>query len=230
MIIHTVKLGDTLTSIANEYGTNVERIAIDNYINPSLPLIIGQSLVIMIPTSVYTVEEGDTLFSISEKSGIGIYKLLQNNPVLNGMTEIYPGQTIVLSYTTPEYGDISVGGFAYTYISDELLRKTLPYMTYLSVFSYGLNPDGTLVVPEGEERLIYIAKEYGAVPLLVLTSLTSQGVFSSELINLILSNNLLTDKVIGSVKEAVLNKGYGGVDMDFEYISVEILRSNIKAS
>lgn len=222
MIIYTVKQGDTLSSIGAEYGISAERIAFDNSIDPELPLVVGQTLVLLFPSSVYTVRPGDTLFSIAEQTGVGVYKLLQNNPVLFGMTEIYPGQTLVLSYPNPPLGEISTGGFAYTYIDDETLRRTLPYLTYLSVFSYGLNPDGTLVVPDGDERLVALAREYGTVPLLVLTSLTAQGLFSSELVNSVLSSESLTNSVIENVKSAVLEKGYGGVDMDFEYIAGEL--------
>ncbi|MDD6094124.1 MAG: glycosyl hydrolase family 18 protein [Clostridia bacterium] len=222
MVIYTVKEGDTLSSIGAQYGISAERIAYDNSIDPELPLVVGQTLVLLFPVSVYTVTEGDTLFSIAEETGVGVYTLLQNNPVLMGMTEIYPGQTLVLSYPDAPLGDISLGGFAYTYIDEETLRRTLPYLTYLSVFSYGLNPDGTLVVPEGDERIVQIAREYGTVPLLVLTSLSSEGVFSSELINSILSDKALTATVIENVKNAVFSKGYGGVDMDFEYIAGEL--------
>lgn len=218
MLIYTVKEGDTLYSIGKEYNISTERIAADNNLDPEISLVPGQTIVLMYPTAVYTAENGDTLFSISEKTGVAIYKLLQNNPILMGMTEVYPGQTIVLSYEKPLLGEISLGGFAYTYISDENLRRTLPYLTYLSVFSYGLNRNGTLIVPDDDERLIMTAREYSAVPLLVLTSLDENGVFSSDLINSILSDESISETVIANVIDTVKNKGYGGVDMDFEYI------------
>ena len=225
MIIYTVKEGDTLSSVGREYGFTAERIANDNDIDPELPLVVGQTLVLLFPSSVYTVREGDTLFSISRETGIGLYELLRNNPVLAGLTEIYPGQTLVLSYPEPEGGEISTGGFAYTYIDEDTLRRVLPYLTYLSVFSYGLRPDGSLIVPDDDRRLVETAREYGTVPLLTLTSLTEEGVFSSELINSILSDEALSNSVIENVKNAVLEKGYGGVDLDFEYIAAELADS-----
>lgn len=222
MTVYTIKPGDTLMSIAVKYGVSVERICADNGLSPETELVVGQDIVLLVPLSVYTVKSGDTLFDISERSGVGIYKLLQNNPSLMGKTEIYPGQTIVLSEELPLLGEISVGGFAYTYIDEDSLRSALPYLTYLSVFSYGINEDGTLIEPENDERLILSAREYGTVPLLVFTSLNSQGVFSSELVNSVLSDETLRSRVKASLIETVKGKGYGGVDFDFEYIREDL--------
>lgn len=218
MIIYTVKAGDTLNSIAESNGTTVSRIAQDNYIDPSLPLVVGQSLVLLFPVEIYTVEEGDTVLSIARRFNTSAVKIWQNNPILGGKNNLYPGQTLVISYGTPPYSEKAVSGYAYTYIDDEQLRRTLPYLTYLSVFPYGLTPDGNLISPEKDARLISRAKEYNVVPLLSLTSLTEEGLFSSELVDSILSNEELSQRVINNTVAAVFEKGFGGVDMDFEFI------------
>ena len=107
----------------------------------------------------------------------------------------------------------------YTYVNRDVLRKTLPYLTYLSVFSHGFREDGSLLPPEGgDEEIISIAKEYGTVPLLTLTSITENGTFSSELVESLLSSPELTSSVAVSLAETAVENGYGGVDLDFEYI------------
>jgi len=221
MIIYTVLEGDTLLSIAQSYNTTVSRIAADNRLDPALPLVVGQTLVILYPEEIYTAREGDTVLSIARAFGVSAVEIWQNNPILSGQNALFPGQTIVISYGAPSYGEISLLGYAYTYIDDELLRRTLPYLTYLSVFPYGLEADGSIVIPEGDDRLITTAKEYNTLPLMTLTSLTVEGVFSTELINSILASPTLSERVIQNAVSLVQSKGLGGVDMDFEFISPE---------
>lgn len=102
-IFYTVKAGDTLSSIANKYGTTYQKLAEYNGIaNPNL-IYTGQ--VIKIPngntnnTSItYTVKTGDTLSSIASKYNTTwqtIYeknkKVIGNNPNL-----IYAGQKLTI--------------------------------------------------------------------------------------------------------------------------------------
>lgn len=218
MTIHTVAEGETLTSIAREYGVSPSLIQELNQLSDPNSLITGQALVILYPETVHTVESGETLSGIAGEYGVSVIQLLQRNPDLSGLSNIYPGQTLVISYQSPPDVRITMTGYAYTYISDAVLRRTLPYLTYLSVFSYGLRPDGSLIEPQDDQRLIDLAREYGAVPLLMLTSLNEGGTFSSELINSILASEALQDAVIENVISVVQAKGYGGVEADFEYI------------
>lgn len=220
MVIHTVKEGDSLFSIAKEYGTTPARIIADNGITDPGRLAVGQTLVILYPTEIYTVRGGDTLDGISQQFGVSLNELWQNNPSLGGKTQIYPGQTLSIRFDTPPLGEIAVNGYAYPFIDRDTLRRTLPYLTYLSIFTYGIRPDGTLVPPSGgnEEELIALAREYGAVPLLMLTSLTDSGTFSSDLAGRIISDEALSQKVADTAVQTMLDRGYGGIDVDFEYI------------
>lgn len=220
MVIYTVASGDTVNSVAEQYGVSPEIIIADNSLD-SASLVTGQSLVIRFPTLTYTVEAGDTLTSVAERFGVSTNELLQNNPQLMGGNTLRVGDELIIEFEPPTLGNISLGGYAYPYINDTTLRRTLPYLTNLSVFAYGLRPNGSLVVPEGEERLINEAREYGATPLLMLTSLTESGTFSNELVNSILADGDLTARVVANTVDNVISKGYGGVELDFEYISSE---------
>ena len=169
MTIYTVQSGDTVQSISQKFGVPASQIIAANELENPANLSVGQSLVIQFPEQTYTVEEGDSLQWIARGFNTTVDALQRNNPQLAGKEAIYPGQTLVISYGEPPLGEISVTGFAYPYISDEVLNRTLPYLTYLSVFSYGLNPDGTLVPPEGggDQRLVDAAVDGGVVPLLM---------------------------------------------------------------
>lgn len=223
MVIHTVKSGDTVYRIAKEYGTTTERIIADNDLADPSSLAVGQDLVILFPERVYTVQRGDTLDEIARMYGTTIQKLLQNNPILKGRSDIFEGQTIVISYTpSPTLGEITTNGYAYPFIETDTLRRTLPYLTYLSIFSYGIRSNGTLIAPIGEERLITLAKEYDTVPLMMLTSLGEGGTFSNELVADILRDEELSRRVIVNAVDRMKEKGYGGIDVDFEYISPDL--------
>ena len=226
MTIHTVERGDSIYSIARMYGVPQSRIITDNMLENPSRLVVGEDIVILYPTETYTVRGGDTLSSISRAFGVSIDSLYRNNPVLNGQPSVYPGQILNISYDTPPLGEISTNGYAYPNIDRTVLRRTLPYLTYLSVFSYGINDDGTLIAPRGgEEEVIQIAWEYGTIPLLVLTSLSERGTFSSELATRILSDSEFASTVISNIVRTVKEKGYGGVDVDFEYIPAEYAKA-----
>lgn len=222
MIIHTVKRGDTLFSVAGEYAVPVSRIVSDNLLGENARLVVGQDLVITNPVRTYTVRGGDTLTSIAASNGVSLLSLYQNNPFLNGAQTIFPGQTLTIEREAPVFGSAAVNGYAYPFIDKTVLRRTLPYLTYLSIFTYGIKNSGELIEPQGDVReLIAIAREYDATPLMMLTSLTEQGNFSNELVTDILSSAELSDRVIEDAARVMAEDGYGGIDVDFEYIGGE---------
>lgn len=222
MTIHTVKSGDSIYSIAREYSVPPSRIITDNLLENPSALTVGQDIVILFPTVTHTVRGGETLEGIAALYNTTTGDLYRNNPILSGTPRIYPGQVLNISYEAPPLGEISSLGYAYPTIDRTTLRRTLPYLTYLSVFSYGIRDDGSLIIPSGGvEEVVALAREYDTVPLLVLTSLSENGTFSSELAARVLSDRALSDIVIGNVVEAVQSGGYGGVDVDFEYIPAD---------
>ena len=221
MLIHTVRRGDTVFSVAREYEVPAARIITDNLLTDPGRLAEGQDLLIQYPTVTHTVAGGDTLTAIAAQYGVSRLAIYRFNPVLDGENRIYPGQVLNIAYEPPEYGDAVTMGYAYPFIDRTVLRRTLPYLTYLSLFSTGLRPDASLIPPESEAELIALAREYAAVPLLTLTSLTEGGTFSSELVAEILASPALTERLADNLVEAVIEAGYGGVDSDFEYIPPE---------
>ena len=155
MIIHTVKKDDTLYNLSRRYNVPIRRIEADNGIKKGRYLVIGEDLVINDSGRAYTVKEGDTLYSISEDNGTTVNALFRSNPSLNGNPLIFPGQTLYIE--EPSENEIVVNGYAYPFITESELRKALPFLSYLTVFTYGFREDGTLIIPE-DERIIEIAK------------------------------------------------------------------------
>ncbi|MBR6917917.1 MAG: LysM peptidoglycan-binding domain-containing protein [Clostridia bacterium] len=222
-MIYTVRPGDTLFDISRRFGIPLSILKSDNGKDDGDALAVGEDLVILPPALIYTVREGDTVSSIAERYGISTRKLFRNNPSLAGKEDLYPGQSLVISRSdSAQTGTIRLNGYAYPFIDDTVLRSSLPYLTYLSVFTHGIKNDGGLIAPEGAERLVRAAKEYESVPLMMLTSLNEYGNFSNELVESVLSSDELTRRVIDETVKAVNEGGYGGVDVDFEYISGEL--------
>lgn len=220
MDIHVVRAGETLNDIAQRYGVSPERLAQDNGLADPARLVPGQTLVILYPRRVVTVQPGETLAGIAAREGVTLNQLLRNNYGLGGDVTVYPGQTIVIDYEQEKQGVLSTNGYVYPFVDRAVLRQALPYMTYLTMFTYGFTPEGELIELDDEE-LIRLAREYGVSPLMHLSTLTPEGNFSSALADALLNNPPVQDILIDRVLETMRAKGYDGLDVDFEFIAPE---------
>jgi len=220
MVIHVVQPGDSLYRIAQENGVPLQYLIQQNELREPTRLTAGETIVVPQPSQTYIVKRGDTLESIAARNGTTVMRLWQDNPQLDGMDHIYPGQQLVLSFKQPRIGTFSVNGYAYPNIDQRILRKTLPYLTYLSVFSYGFDRTGR-VIPQNATLLTRMARQYGVKPLLVLTTLGEDGHFSGERASDLLQNPSAQATMLESLAQIMTSQGFSGVDIDFEYIPPE---------
>lgn len=97
---YTVQAGDTLTAIANKYGTTVDSLVALNSIADKNKIYVGQVLKISSATSnnstSYTVQAGDTLSGIASKFGTTYQELARINNISNPNL-IYVGQVIKIN-------------------------------------------------------------------------------------------------------------------------------------
>lgn len=219
MIIHVVKPGESLYSIARFYGTSPTRIATENELSDPSRLVIGQTLVITEGTSKHRVQPGQSIYQIANEYGVSVAAIRAANPQITNIAQIYPGQIINIPIRQEKRGNLEVNGYALPNISMDVLRKTLPYLTYLSVFSYEVNPDGTFK-PLDDQALINAARAAGVAPLMVITNISGGG-FSSELGKTILTNKDIQVKLMDNVIQNMKTKGHTGLDVDFEFIFPE---------
>lgn len=56
------------------------------------------------------------------------------------------------------------------------MLRTLPYLTFLTIFTYGFTDEGVLIEPDDTE-LIKIARDYGVAPVMLISTLTEQELF-----------------------------------------------------
>lgn len=217
MDIHVVRAGESLYSIAQDYGVSLARLMADNQLPDPTRLAVGQTIVIRYPEAVYTVQPGDTLSSVSRETGVPVRILLQNNLNLRGESVIYPGQTLVLRYRGQKRGALSVNGYAYPYIDKGLLQRELPFLTNITPFTYGITPSGGLVDLD-DQAIIAAAKQMDVAPLMHLSTLTEQGGFSNELASLVLNDMAVQDQLVANIKAKLRQRGYAGLDVDFEFV------------
>lgn len=172
---------------------------------------------------IYVVVAGDTIDEISTRYGVPSESLVYANQL------VYPyqlavGQALLIpdAPNQEERRAVVANGYAYTYISPWVLEQTLPYLTELSVFSYGFSEEGYLVPPPNDDVwMIRQAEEAGALPVLTLTPLGPDGRFNNELISAVVNNPEAKERLFLQLAQVMEQKGYGGLDIDFEYIKAE---------
>lgn len=217
MTIHVVRAGDTMNSIAREYGVPEFVIRNLNNLAGTDGFVVGQALLILVPSRVHTVRNEDTLFSIAQEYGTTVNALYRANPNLGGNDTIFTGQTIIISYEKERRRQINAFGYAYPYINQALLRTVLPYLSFAVPFTYGIKENGELVELNDRE-LISAARDYGVLPYMHLSTLTEEGGFSNELASLVLNNAEVQSRLASSILAVLREKGYSGLDIDFEFV------------
>jgi len=172
---------------------------------------------------IYVVKPGDTVDLIGE-----MYQAQPQSIIYaNQMTPPYPlavGQALLIPGGEEPYEKIPVriNGYAYPYINSWVLEQTLPYLTELSVFSYGFTPEGELIPPVlSVDFMIEAAYRHGTLPILTLTPFGAYGQFNNYLIHSVVQSPEAVDNLILNLKSVAEEKGYAGVDVEFEYILAE---------
>lgn len=172
---------------------------------------------------IYVVQPSDTLdkivkqFSVPQEEVIYINQLIEPYSLAIGQALLIPIQE------EKEKGQlILAGGYAYPFIAPEVLNETLTYLSELYVFSYGFTMEGNLLAPElPDEWMIKAAYEKKTVPIITLTPFGPDGRFSNELITALVNQQEVKQNLTNQLVRVMKEKGYLGVDVDFEYIKKE---------
>lgn len=220
MIIHVVKQGETINSIADSYGKSVERLILENGITKTDSLAIGETLVILYPEIEYIVQDGDTLESIARNHNTSIMELLRSNPYLSDRQYIYPGEVIVISYQGERIRRISTNGFVYPFININVLKKTLPFLTYLTVYTYYYTNQGE-IFDINDAEILETANIYGVAPIMMISGYSSNQEEEIETTHDILADEDLQNTLINNLITILKSKGYYGINFKTPYIRPE---------
>ncbi len=112
--LYTVKSGDTMFFIANQFYISLQSLI---NANPQIadPNLIYPGQVICIPSTgpgpgilcpggyIYQVISGDTMFEIAKRFGISLDELIKANSQIINPNLIYPGQEICIPVPIPYF-------------------------------------------------------------------------------------------------------------------------------
>lgn len=222
MQIHVVQRNQTLTFIAQTYGTTVNALIETNEIPNPNNLVPGQTIVIPIIGSFYWVQPGDSLWSISQKFNISVQELAAvnrisvNQPLQIGFRLYIPPRPKVRAefnaYVEPRGTSVSPD-------LESSARKAAPYLTYLAPFSFQALRDGNLKEPL-LNNFPAIARANNNVLMMVITNQEADG-FSDELGRILLNDIAVQDHFINKIVDAAKKYGFRDIHFDFEYLRPE---------
>ena len=180
--------------------------------------------------TVHTVRAGDTVYKIAGQHGVTPQALAKANGLANP-DRIIVGQSLVIpAIPRPGQGlrrpEIIVNGYCYPTIRDEALAGALPHLTFLSVFACSVGGDGSLTPMENDGRAIARAKAAGVRPHMVIANLEEGKGFQPQVVQSLLENPAAQVRLLDSCVKLMREKGYTGLDIDFEYVPTDV-RENL---
>ena len=169
---------------------------------------------------IYVVKQGDSVDSIAKSYNISAETILWDNQI-EYPYRLAVGQALYISDGNTVEGRklLYTSGYAYPFINEEVLEETLPYLDGLKVFSYGFTLEGELVPPMSDDAwMIERAQQWGTRPILTLTPLGEDGHFNNNLVSALVRSHELQQRIIWELGRTMQDKGFGGLDIDFEYV------------
>lgn len=219
MQIHVVQQNETVTSIAQLYGTTVQELITSNELETPNNLVIGQALVIPIIGSFYWIQPGDSLWSIAQKFNLPYQELAR----INGIAVNQPLTVGFRLYIPPRQksqaefnGYVEPRGSQVTQALETAARNAAPYLTYLAPFSFQARRDGTLKEPL-LNQFPAIARANNVVLMMVITNQENDQ-FSDELGRILLNDMAIQTKFLDEIVTTAKKYGFRDIHFDFEFL------------
>lgn len=221
MTIHTVRQGNTLNQIAKQHASNPAAIAQLNGLQDQNNLLVGQALLIPGNTArEYIVQPGDTVWQIAQRHGITPQQLLEANRTQIANPDVLrAGQKLRLPGGRKE---IIINGYCYPTIRDEMLDTALRNLSMISVFSCPVSASGELTAMKNDERVIAKAKAAGVRPIMVIANIEEGKGFQAATVQALLQSPAAQTNLLQNCVKLMKDKGYTGLDVDFEYVPAAV--------
>lgn len=211
---YVVQPGDTLWSIAHRFGVSIQEIVKANQLTDPSRLYIGQ--VLTIPVIYHSVQPGETLWLIANRYGVSVPAIVQANQIQNPEM-LYIGQRLRIPETSKKKAT-EINAYVTRMGQDgaNLVSPIAPYLTYISPFSHNVTKTGGLT-PLDDNAILAVSRNRNVSPLLAITN---RG-FNPDEAAQILRNEDIQNTLITNILTELKQKGYSGVNIDFEYVYPE---------
>lgn len=196
----------------------MDRISSLNKLDEIPGIVVGQALVVPTTERAYMVRPGDSIWSIGNRFDVSVDSIAR----LNGISYPYiisAGQVLRIPELSKNYGYAEVNGYIEPSTSErerEIIDEVGRYLTYTTVFSYQVNPDGSLK-NVNDQTMLNTSRNHRAAPLMAITNF-GEGNFDTALAHTILTNDSIQQNLIGNVIATMDRKGYYGLNVDFERV------------
>lgn len=165
---------------------------------------------------IHKVKSGDSLYNIAKVNETEVHNIMDDNQ-LSGNDKLAIGESLIIRNEGKRR--IDVNGYVYPFIDNDTLYASIPFLTYISIFSYHATNEGNLI-PLNDIAIIEMAEAGNVAPMLVVTNMSSSG-FDSNIAHSILISDDIQNKLINNILEVLKEKHYYGVSIDFEYVYPE---------
>lgn len=221
MQIHVVQKGQSLYGIAQAYGINYQEIAQANELPDPSRIVVGQALVIPITGSYHWVQPGQSLYVIAEMYGLTVNELARING-LSPTQNLQVGQRLYI----PARPKKSAESLLYveprtpvTQIMIDEVKQRVDALTYLAMFSYEAQRDGSLKAPTIAD-IPNIASAAGAANALVVSNLENFA-FNADLAHVLFTDQAAQNRLFDNLIQVANEIGYKDIHFDFELLHPE---------
>lgn len=172
---------------------------------------------------IYVVQPNDTVDTIAQLYQVNAENIIYINQLAYPYALAIGQALLIPAGAQTEYRrGVVTNGYAYPFINQSVLESTLPFLTNLSIFSYGFTGQGDLIPPVlNDTWMIELATQADVNAILTLTPMDAMGQFNNRLISEMVNNSEAKRRLIENLLITLEEKGYRGVDVDFEYILSE---------
>lgn len=165
MRIHRVKKGESIRSVAAEYGVSPLKLCENNGLSERDRLIEGEELLIILPTRTVNAKRTDTVVTLAERYCVRAADIIAMNPELSVCKTLYEGQPISVKHSPPLFG-LGIGnGYYYHGCSEEALLGAMPYLNFITVSAGMAKGDGVSLIFD-EKDVLSLAKAEGKSAIL----------------------------------------------------------------
>lgn len=218
MQIHVVLKGQSLYGISKAYGISYEEVAKANEIPDPSKLVVGQALVIPIEGRYHYVQAGQSLYVIAPMYGVTMQELARINGIsMNDILQI--GQRLKIPTKPKPEIDVLLYVEPRTPVSPVMIEEVkarVGDLTYLAMFSYQVQRDGSLVAPS-IANIPEIVNSKGAANALVISNLENFA-FSADLAHAVFTNDEAQNQLFENAIQIANDVGYKDIHFDFEIL------------